>query len=295
MNVARNMDKHASQPMHAESTTESQIRPMHFTKRLIPAIQFCSTVLSAVLVCGCHSGSRTAEWSSLSDEHFSLVDAIPRGQTEVEILTIRYSERGEELGKKIQAGMAEHRTWLLDQIKKSPGEPLAYHSNLGVTRSEYAEFGKLKPELVVAARGLVWFTVQADVVTVSTGDSQAPLDNARLNLRTRQLQTLHGVVENPEWKTNADKSIPIGPYEGFRWYYEDDNGTNELEGTFLSLDILRRTETGKILWRFKQGTMKDGQVQRYEIIFQYRPPASREPNKRPSSPIQGHAALKRRS
>lgn len=60
----------------------------------------------------------------------------------------------------------------------------------------------------------------------------------------------------PILTTNHNRDIPIGPYEGFRWHYEKDS--EEVTGIVVSLDIWRRTETGKILWRFKYDTEKEG-------------------------------------
>src|SRR6266850_974825 len=72
---------------------------------------------------------------------FRLADVLPSGRCEIEIMTIQFSDRAEELTLKWQAAVATNQDWFLEQVKQAkPGKPLDYDPRLGVTKEEWAEY-----------------------------------------------------------------------------------------------------------------------------------------------------------
>ena len=56
-------------------------------------------------------------------------------------MTMRYTDRANELMLKLQAAVATNQDWFLEHVKRAkPGEPLEYDPRLGLTKEAYAEY-----------------------------------------------------------------------------------------------------------------------------------------------------------
>ncbi|HTD65934.1 MAG TPA: hypothetical protein VK846_05320 [Candidatus Limnocylindria bacterium] len=208
-------------------------------------------------------------------QNFALSDVIPRGIIEVEILTLQYTKRAEELTVKFSASARENRDWLLNYVKTAPQGPLPYHPKLGLTEKEYAEYLSEveKRTLVVATNAQVLFRRDGDVVTVRDGAKNSPLAKLRLNIKSRELEASVGKLGQPKWNVNERTDTPLGFFEGYRWRYEKSD-LDKMDITIVSRDILRLKKSGKIVWRLKDNvTAKGTPTQQYDVLFQYTPPS----------------------
>lgn len=222
---------------------------------------------------GCRDTEKTpvAPAPELSPQ-LPLASLLPTGLIEVEQLAIRYSDRVDELGHKMQEAVATNQAWLLDYVKRAPeGQPLPYHVNLGLSEAEYAEYVQASEsgQLTGVRRSPLTFKKDGELVTVSTGSAEAPIAQIKLNARTGFLQASLGDIGLPTWRRSDQENTPIGAYEGYSWHREDGN-PNLGNAALVSLDIWQIKKTGKVFWRFTDTAWVRGTLARqYEVMFQY--------------------------
>jgi len=211
---------------------------------------------------------------SAEDDHFKLSDVIPTGKTVVEILTVAFGKRAEELSTKFQQGIQAHRDWWIGYVKtnSASNQPLPYHPNLGLTEKEYREYlDEMEKSRRLDKSSEAWliFKRSGDVLSLDTGDPDSPLEKLRLDLAMGDLKTSAGAVGKPTWRSSDSPEALIGPYEGYSWHYEKTDKTMS-DIRVVSLDIYRLKRGGKIFWRLKDSEVKASRNKRaFEVMFQY--------------------------
>ena len=206
---------------------------------------------------------------------FKLNDLLPSGRAEVELMTMRYTDRANELMLKLQAAVATNQDWFLEHVKQSkPGEPLEYDPRLGLTKEEYAEYLREADDHHLASTGTKLpcvFRQKEDVLTLDIGDTNSPLRKIRLNTKTGELFASVGRVGTPTWRSSDDPKIPIGAYDACSWHYEKGD-SDSFNVRIVKLDIYRLKSSGKILWRFEDSDMVRKQMkQNFAVLFQHSP------------------------
>lgn len=206
---------------------------------------------------------------------FKLSEILPNGHCELELMTVRFSDRANELALKLQVAVTSHKEWLLEHIKRSkPGEPLVYDQRFGLTKEEYAEYLKEIEKRYLAPLGTrlpCTFRRQGDMLTLDIGDSKSPLSKIRLNIVTGELLASVGKVGMPTWASSNSPHSAIGAYDSCSWKYEKgDLETFDLR--LVKLEIFRLKTSGKILWRFKDSEMVHKEKKSsFEVLFQHSP------------------------
>lgn len=234
----------------------------------------CSTgALGAVCFMLCAVGAMAAEPDTPA--LFRLSDVLPEGRCELQIMTIQFNARANELGARLQASAAANREWFLDQIKKTvPGQPMDYDPRLGLTKQEYAEYLREAENRHLAATGQLLdctFHKSGDVLSLDVGVADSPLRQIQLNLVTGELSASVGKMGRPTWASSEDPQSPIGAYEKCSWTYEKAN-LDAMDLRLVKLDIYRLKASGKILWRLKdQEAIRGQSKQQFEIVFQHSP------------------------
>jgi hypothetical protein len=210
-----------------------------------------------------------------SQERFKLQDALPVARVDVELMTLEYNARADELGKRLKASVASHGEWLAkytaDNAKS--GKALPYHSNFGLTEEEYREFtavaGKVR-KFAVAGRGQLAFNKEGNFITAN-GGADSPISQIRFDLTNNHVHVSAEDLGPPEWQSNERADIPSGPYEGYAWRVQK-GALNSRDLAVVSLDIFRLKNSGKIMWYFKDRQVENGKfVRNVEMIFQYSP------------------------
>jgi hypothetical protein len=207
------------------------------------------------------------------ESRFKLADVIPTGKTPVEVLEMRFSDRAEELARKLASAVATNQDWLMDYVKKHAGSgPLPHHTNLALSEKEYKEYldesDKSRHLNKISDADLV-FKRQGEVLTLDVGDTNSPAEKLRLNLFKGELFTSVGRVGTPVWRSSEDATQPIGAYEGYSWRYEKSD-VEKGNVRIVSLWIYRLRPSGKIFWRIQDGETRDNRnVQSFDFRFQY--------------------------
>jgi hypothetical protein len=206
---------------------------------------------------------------------FKLVDVLPSDESEIELMTIRFNDRANELANKLQTAATTNQDWFLKHVKQAkPGEPLEYDTRLGLTKEEYAEYLREAENRHIASTGTRFpcvFRRKGDVLSLDIGETNSPLQKIRLNLKTGELFASVGRIGNPTWRSNDDPKSPIGAYDACSWEYEKSD-LEAFDVHIVQLDIYRLKASKKILWRFKDSEMVRKQnKQSFEVLFQHSP------------------------
>jgi hypothetical protein len=216
---------------------------------------------------------------------FKLSDVLPSGRCEVELMTMRFTDRANELMLKFQAAVATNHDWFLEYVKQAkPGESLEYDSRFGLTKEEYAEYLREAENRHLASTGThapCIFQRQGDTLSLDPGDNKSPLSKIRLNLQTGNLSASVGKIGKPSWRSSEDSASPIGAYDACSWEYEKSD-LDAFDVRIVKLDIWRLKPSGKILWRFKDSEMVHKQSkQSFEVMFQHSPGGIQPDSARP--------------
>ena len=232
------------------------------------AVFWLSLSLLVMITAGCAA-------TKLSENHFKFGEVIPEGETTVEMLELRYSERVEELALRMSRAVATNQDWWFDYLKSHIDDrPLPYHTNFGVSKVEYTEYldgADKSRQLWKVSDATLIFKRNGDLLGFDIGDPSSPVEKWRLNLSSGKLFTPTGDVNRPTWKTGNDAIQPIGCYEGYSWHYED--GDIKLNNVRLvTLWIYRLKPSGMIFWRMEDSEMRDKQMVRStDLKFRYDP------------------------
>jgi hypothetical protein len=256
-----------------------RVSPIHSTsngQRSIFIFPFRSALISllSILVSGCSADTSPTN-------HFRLSDVIPTGKTTVEVMEIRFSPRVEELATRFSSAVATNQEWWMDYVKKHVDEhPLPYHTNLGISAQEYAEYldgAEKTRHLRKASDAYVTFKRKGDLRSIDIGDASSPVEKWQLNLSTGDLLMPAGDAGKPQWKSSNDTTQPLGAYEGYSWRFEATNATMSDIQT-ASLWIYRLKENGMIFWRIKDGELRGNQtVRSLDLQFRYDPKRKPQP------------------
>ena len=206
---------------------------------------------------------------------FTLSDVLPIGDVQFEIMTIAPSERSKELTLKFQAAIADDQEWWLEHLKKAkPGEPIDYDPRLGLTQDEFEELSREVKKMSYISTGKVIkgkITEKSGVIQLDFAGPPTPLSDIRIDLEALQMNASVGKVGIGEWGRSDREDIPIGPWEGYSWKFEE----GDLEAydiKVVSLEILRLQRSGKILWYFKDKEAHNKQmVKQFEVMLQHNP------------------------
>ena len=206
---------------------------------------------------------------------FKLADVLPVGRCEIELMTIQYTDRAQELTLKFQTAVATNQDWLLEYIKQAkPGKPLDYDPRLGLTKEEYVEYLREVENRHLASTGTrvtCVFRRKGDLLSLDIGDTNSPLSKIRLNTVTGEMFAPVGRVGMPAWTTGVDTACPIGPYDACSWLYETGD-LDVFDVRIVKLVIYRLKLSGKILWRFQDSEMVHKQEKlSFEVMFQHPP------------------------
>lgn len=171
-------------------------------------------------------------WPAAPEE---LVECLPPGRTEVELITPDPPPRVREISRKLIPALQRNSGKVQRLLAEHPDPPLPYRRWMGVSRAEYDEYLRLSEQ----KWGLL--TLGTETVVVETADDAAtfraagvlePLDGVRLTMDDLAVHTGGEVLTDPE-TVRSDGAA--GFLQGFRW-------SKDADAVTLAIARIRGTE-----------------------------------------------------
>jgi len=125
---------------------------------------------------------------------------LPSGPVEVTVLELAAPHRYIQLTQRFQAALDEQAEWLQGYLQEhsTPGEPLPWHENFGLTEEEYTELQKLSDEIRLRPVGKSTLEIVREDPWISfkAPDTLGALNQVTLDLGQRKVTTPFGDCAN---------------------------------------------------------------------------------------------------
>ncbi|WP_190811676.1 hypothetical protein [Flagellimonas sp. S3867] len=178
------------------------------------------------LLNSCYSQSDITEQAQ-TDINDWLVD----GEATVGVMDkIVQSPRQQELASKFQQGVRDNYEWFVEYMANAtPGEPIQYHSNLGITEDEFNELQNLIKNIEIASSGrenVEIFKTDSTISFNSTGKLQIlniiKIRSVKNEIEIGEVKLSYSGAVNVDNDQNGFKS----KWDGHNWAYEFPEGLN---------------------------------------------------------------------
>ncbi|MGS2765133.1 hypothetical protein [Sinomicrobium sp. M5D2P9] len=183
---------------------------------------------------------------------------------------IEQSPRQVELTAKFQHAIRENYEWFVTYMKTVPaGEPMPYHSNMGISKDEYDEFQGFmqNARLTSTGRENLEILKKDTLISFKGSGKLQPYNEIRIDLKNNKVLYKDYVL--PFGKEVIIESEDNGfgnRWKGYTWTYEYPDGMNNADFTNLeNLNIKQLKFTigqmendGRILLELKERIVKNG-------------------------------------
>jgi hypothetical protein len=168
--------------------------------------------------------------------------------------------RPNEIMLRVQAAMRRDQAFWQQYIlaHSQPGQPLPYHTNMGVTRAEYEEILRLMAQIRLSKVGEATLTVRDEGkgrLVLEGGRALPDLTGVVIDLAANQVQTPFGVAAQRTRVTAGPEQAATGPWEGELWSHEALSGGGP-DGVSIKFGVGRLQEGGRgiLYYEIKRGT-----------------------------------------
>ena len=177
--------------------------------RSLPAVVFCLAIFGKTPAVAQSVEAKTQPSSRATTS--TLADSVRRllhdGSFNADAMQFESAPRMAELGNKFIAATKKHPDWFQNAVKQAkPGEPLAYHPNMGLTKQEYQEFLRLTDGGIVLkklADATIKVKYDGNAALITIDPPSPKWASLKLNMITLALSTPYGVMKSPEAITNG--------------------------------------------------------------------------------------------
>ncbi|MDC6363659.1 MULTISPECIES: hypothetical protein [Flavobacteriaceae] len=140
------------------------------------------------------------------------------------------SPRQQELASKFQQGVRDNYEWFVEYMANTtPGEPIQYHPNLGITEDEFNELQNLSKNIEIASSGrenVEIFKTDSTISFNSTGKLQilniVKIHSVKNEIEIGEVKLSYSGAVNVDNDQNGFKSR----WDGHNWAYEFPEGLN---------------------------------------------------------------------
>jgi len=215
-------------------------------------------------------------------------ELLPKDGEFVDVMAMAAPERCQELSAKFKAGVSLHPEWWLDYVKRGePGQPLAYHSNFGMTEAEYEEMSQCITEMRLEKIAEARLGVKPDGpdrYVLDGGDKLPSLSGIVIDLQAQVVETPFGVCRTWSRIEASSSQRVTGPWEGYQWTAEE--GVSDLQqakdvNDVMSADVFfAKFSLGRFqsdpalgLLRYKVTRLHSGEKEDKEFILRYAIPS----------------------
>jgi hypothetical protein len=216
---------------------------------LRPVVKSCYTVLivAALLAVNCGSESATSDPPTAAS-------LLPSAEAVVDVMTMVGPPRLTELSNKLQAAVQSKPDWWAEYITTvTPGRPIPYHENLGLTENEYEEFQSLTSQMALSKTGEASLSVVTEDSIQFTfhGDSiLANIEGLVIDLGDNAVQTPFGMAKEMNNIVASEGQEMSGPWNGVQWKLRT---IDSLGSSFVNLRFAlgKLTESGRGILYYK--------------------------------------------
>lgn len=169
----------------------------------------------------------------------NLTYLFPLGTHNAQIIDgIKMTPRYEELNNKFVSGIQENPEWFLEQQKKmqESGEPIGYHKNLGLSKSEFNELKTYMEnstgiEMVPSDSGVIEIVSKEGIISFVGSGRLEILDYVSIDIKNKvawvgdkELKNFSTVIVDND--NNGLKS----KWKGYKWIFEETNNPEGFKG-----------------------------------------------------------------
>lgn len=186
-----------------------------------------------------------------------------------EVYQISADEKVEALAAKMSEAISEDPDWFneyIGQQNKQPGDPLPYHPNFGLTRTEYELMiaGMTQIGLRQVGEVTLEFPRKDGMVHVIAGGMKLPVNGVVIDPQKDLVQTEFAILAEKSPVDQTDASSPTGRWTGYQW--EMAEGTNLYNFYSEIFAVGRQTDSGRGVIYYDRKSPAYGTVH-YVILF----------------------------
>lgn len=186
----------------------------------------------------------------------------------VEIYEIVAPQKAIEYGNKIQKSIINNREWWHSYVKKTmPGKPLPYHSNMGVSKSEYEEYLILAQKFELRKTGISQITInkQNEKIILNGNSKLEKFKNITIDKKRNSINTEYGSLTIYN-KITASKNQQPEPWNGHQWKYE--KSISDSRGILVKLAVGKtNSNKGIIYYDVKDARTSKPNYYSYILLF----------------------------
>jgi hypothetical protein len=201
-----------------------------------------------------------------------LKNLIPIGKHTADIMDgVRQSPRQATLTKKFQDGIKNNYEWFVDYMKTVPeGEPMPYHSKLGMTKEEYDELmGYINNiEIVSTGKENIEVEIKNDTIYFKSKGKLTDYNSLKIDLKDNTvLFGQYKMLFSDTSDITNDKNGLRSKWKGYTWKFEEPNDFNfdnlkdlsNLKMKQYKFTIGRLEKNGKSYISLKGREVEDGE------------------------------------
>jgi hypothetical protein len=228
-------------------------------------IKFTIIICFLILTSFCHSqtekitGNPTSDLQTLFDGKSVTVDIMDE---------LKIDPKQLKITAKLQKAFQENYEWFQEYIKTAEkGKPLKYHSNFGMTETEYNEYLKLSEQVEVISSGkeIIEIKKNADNIRFIGQDKTSIFNDLTIDLKNNQILFKNYVLTfvNEINVTDNDNGLK-SKWKGYNWEFINPELTEETdiqtldEFTSINLTIGQLEKNGKTYMKIKERKMVSG-------------------------------------
>ncbi|MDP2059223.1 MAG: hypothetical protein U1C58_04850 [Flavobacteriaceae bacterium] len=205
------------------------------------------------------TGNPTNDFPKLFDQNSVIVDIMDGLKTDPKQL---------ELTAKLQKAFQENYEWFQEYIKTAEkGQPLKYHTNFGITETEYNEYLKLsgKVEVISSGKETIEIKKNGDNIKFIGQDKTSIFNDLTIDLKNNQILFKNYVLSfvNEINVTDNDNGLK-SKWKGYNWEFVNPELNEETdiqtldEFISISLTIGQLEKNGKTYMQIKERKMING-------------------------------------
>lgn len=232
--------------------------------------QIVTVIVLAALLASCSQPQKKLHILT-GDIGTDIVNLLPAGEHIADVMDgVKGHPRLAQLTAKFQEGIKNNYEWYIEYMKTIPeGEPMPFHSNLGITKAEYEEMVEYLNSVEIASSGKekIRIELNKDTIYFKANGKLSYYNSLKIDIRNNlvffdEYKMLFSDTSN----ITDDKNGLRSRWKGYTWKFEEPMGITlddlkDLENLKMkeySITIGRLEKNGKTFIQLKGREVEDG-------------------------------------